>query len=51
VTIGRRCVIGANSVVTQDLPEYTIAAGVPAKPLRRIEYDTGRVTPPATAGT
>ena len=34
VTIGERCVIGANSVVTQDLPPYSIAAGVPAKVLR-----------------
>jgi len=28
VTIGERCVIGANSVVTQDLPPRVIAAGV-----------------------
>jgi acetyltransferase-like isoleucine patch superfamily enzyme len=38
VSIGDRCVIGANSVVTQDLPPRTIAAGVPARPLRTIEY-------------
>ncbi len=31
VRIGRRSVIGANSVVTQDVPEFSIAAGVPAK--------------------
>ena len=37
VTIGRRCVIGANSVVTEDIPEFSIAAGAPAKVLRRIE--------------
>ena len=29
VTVGERCVIGANSVVTEDLPPYSIAAGVP----------------------
>ena len=34
VTIGGRCVIGANSVVTGDLPPYSIAAGAPAKVLR-----------------
>ena len=34
VTIGERCVIGANSVVTQDVPSFSIAAGVPAKVLR-----------------
>jgi acetyltransferase-like isoleucine patch superfamily enzyme len=34
VTVGDRCVIGANSVVTKDLPAYSIAAGAPAKVLR-----------------
>ena len=38
VTIGERAVIGANSVVTSDIPPFTIAAGAPAKPLKRIEY-------------
>ena len=38
VTIGERCVIGANSVVTTDLPAYSIAAGVPARVLRAVEY-------------
>jgi acetyltransferase-like isoleucine patch superfamily enzyme len=39
VTIGERCVIGANSVVTTDLPPFSIAAGSPARVLRTIEYD------------
>ena len=38
VTVGERCVIGANSVVNRDLPPWTIAAGVPAKPIRWIEF-------------
>ncbi len=38
VTIGERAVIGANSVVTKDIPAATIAAGVPAKPIRKIEF-------------
>jgi len=38
VTIGDRCVVGANSVVTTDLPAGTIAAGAPAKVLREIEF-------------
>ncbi len=37
VSIGERCVIGANSVVTKDVEPFTIAAGAPASPLRRIE--------------
>jgi acetyltransferase-like isoleucine patch superfamily enzyme len=38
VRIGRRSVIGANSVVTQDVPEFSIAAGAPATVLRTIDY-------------
>jgi acetyltransferase-like isoleucine patch superfamily enzyme len=39
VTIGERCVIGANSVVTEDIPPCSIAAGAPARILRTIEYE------------
>jgi acetyltransferase-like isoleucine patch superfamily enzyme len=38
VTIGERCVIGANSVVTTDVPPYSVAAGIPARVLRGIDY-------------
>jgi maltose O-acetyltransferase len=38
VTIGDRCVVGANSVVTEDLPRGVIAAGVPARVIREIEF-------------
>jgi acetyltransferase-like isoleucine patch superfamily enzyme len=40
VTIGERCVIGANSVVTRDIPAFSVAAGAPAKVLRKIVYDS-----------
>ncbi len=36
VSIGERAVIGANSVVTRDVPARTIAAGVPARVIRAI---------------
>jgi acetyltransferase-like isoleucine patch superfamily enzyme len=36
VTIGRHVVVGANSVVTGDLPDNCVAAGVPARVIRRL---------------
>ena len=39
--IGRNCVIGANSVVTRDVPDYCVAAGAPAVPLKRFCADSG----------
>jgi acetyltransferase-like isoleucine patch superfamily enzyme len=50
VTVGRRSVIGANSVVTQDIPPFSIAAGAPARVIRTIEYPSSAEpagTPPA----
>jgi acetyltransferase-like isoleucine patch superfamily enzyme len=32
--VGRHCVVGAGSVVTRPIPDYAIAAGVPAKVIR-----------------
>ena len=34
VTIGKGCIIAANAVVTKDIPEYSVAAGVPAKVIK-----------------
>ncbi len=39
-SIGRQCVIGANSVVTRDLPDHCVAAGSPAIVLKRYCADT-----------
>jgi len=35
VTIGEHCVIGANSVVTRDIPSFSVAVGVPAQVIKR----------------
>src|SRR2546421_11445311 len=51
VTVGERCVVGANSVITRDLPDGVIAAGAPARVIRDIEYETPRVdVEPEAAG-
>ena len=34
VTIGNGCIVGAGSVVTNDLPPYSIAVGSPAKVIK-----------------
>lgn len=36
VEIGKNCVIGAGSVVTTDIPDNSLALGVPAKVIRQI---------------
>jgi acetyltransferase-like isoleucine patch superfamily enzyme len=36
VTVGRRCVVGAGSVVTKDTPEGWVVTGIPAKPVRAL---------------
>ena len=38
VTIGRNSVIGANSVVTKDIPANVIAAGNPCKVIKKINH-------------
>ena len=35
VTVGRGSVVGSGAVVTHDIPPYTVAAGVPARVIRR----------------
>lgn len=34
VSIGNRCVVGAGSVVTVSVPDGTVVAGVPARPIK-----------------
>ena len=42
VTIGAHSVVGANSLVTKDIPPYSVAYGAPAKVLRSRRDDVKR---------
>jgi acetyltransferase-like isoleucine patch superfamily enzyme len=43
VTIGKHVVIGANSVVTKDIPDFSVAVGSPAKVIRQYDETHGWV--------
>jgi len=43
VTIGEGSIVSANSVVTKDIPDNTVAYGIPAKYVRDIHY--GQTSP------
>jgi acetyltransferase-like isoleucine patch superfamily enzyme len=38
--IGKHCVVGANSVVNKDIPDYTVAVGIPAKVIKKYNFET-----------
>ncbi|WP_231459341.1 DapH/DapD/GlmU-related protein [Pedobacter sp. Leaf132] len=40
VSLGRHCIIGAGSVVTKDVPEFSIAVGNPAKVIKKYNFTT-----------
>ena len=39
VTIGDHCLISANSLVTTDLPSYSVVQGSPCKVIGRVELE------------
>lgn len=39
ISIGRNSVIGANSVVINDIPDYCLAVGTPAKVIRNLKTE------------
>lgn len=40
VTLGDGCVVGAGSVVTRDMPSWTVCVGVPCRPIRKYRRRT-----------
>ncbi|MFN5602743.1 MAG: acyltransferase [Acidimicrobiaceae bacterium] len=46
VTIGEHVVVGANSVVTKDIPSFSVAVGSPARVIRRYVDGDGWVDVP-----
>jgi acetyltransferase-like isoleucine patch superfamily enzyme len=38
-SVGKNSVVGANSVVIQDVPDYCVAAGAPAKIIKRFDFN------------
>ena len=42
VAIGKHCVIGANSVVTKDIPGFSVAVGAPAKVIKLFDFQSKR---------
>ena len=42
VRIGRHCLIGANSVVTHDIPDFSIAVGAPATMIKQYNTTSGK---------
>ncbi len=41
-TIGKNSVVGANSVVTKNIPDYCVAVGAPAKIIKRFNFDNNQ---------
>lgn len=37
-SVGKHCVIGANSVVVHDVPDYCVAVGAPARIIKRYDF-------------
>ena len=37
VTIGKNCIIGCHAVVTKDIPDNSVVAGVPARVIETID--------------
>jgi acetyltransferase-like isoleucine patch superfamily enzyme len=44
VTIGDHCIIGAGAVVSIDMPDHSVAVGVPARVVGTVDATNGTIT-------
>ena len=51
VRIGRNCVVGANSVVTRDVPDFCVVVGAPGVIIKRFNSQTRQWMPTNPDGT
>jgi acetyltransferase-like isoleucine patch superfamily enzyme len=49
-SVGKNCVIGANAVVTKDIPDHCIAVGIPAKIIKRYNPEANDWRPTNESG-
>ena len=42
VTLGKHCIIGAGSIVTKDIPAFSVAVGNPAKVIKQYDPSSGK---------
>lgn len=41
-SVGKHSIIGANSVVTNNIPDYSVAVGAPAKVIKQFDHKTNK---------
>lgn len=41
-SVGKKCIIAAGAIVTKDIPDYSIVAGVPAKVIKKYNFNKHR---------
>ncbi len=39
IKIGKSAIIGTNAVVTHDVPDYSMVAGIPAKVIKKYDFN------------
>ena len=40
VVLGNRCIVAANAVVTKSVPDYCMVAGMPAKIIKKYNFES-----------